>query len=144
MRVWVRSPLRTHLSLQCPSREGTSASPGKGPEPRQGASWLGRRREEISSLWEQGHCCWKWTTLSLTNIARIFRFSFVYLMCSEPTPAPQAVVSCFPALVPATAGADCSKEPTSDPAAQPSGGRGCRTGAGEPAGPWEFQQVSQA
>lgn len=42
-------------------------------------------------------------------------FLFVTPMSAEPTPAPQVAVSCFPALVTATAGTDCSKGPPKSP-----------------------------
>lgn len=70
----------------------------------------------MNPLWEQSHCCFKWTTLSLTNIARICRFSFLYILTpAEPIPAPHALVSYFPALVTATAGTDGSKGPPESP-----------------------------
>lgn len=138
MRCPLRKPSQTFPESAFPSWGGgrwggRHASLREGPGPGEGASRLEKKREKIIPLWEQSHCCLKWTALSLTNIARICRFSFLEIpMSAESAPAPHAAASCFPALVPATRHRllqRTSRGPTSNPATEPSGDGGA-TGAG--------------
>lgn len=113
----MRPPPRTHLSLHCPSREGASASPRKGQGQGQGGvpHGLGEGGKGNSLvgteplLLEMDH----------TQLDKYYKNLHIFLFINPHVcrahPAPHAAVSCFPALVPAPAGTDCSKGPPKSP-----------------------------
>lgn len=75
-------------------------------------------------------------------------FLFINPHVCRAHPAPHAAVSCFPALflpqLELTSPKDLRRAHLRPSCRALGGGRGCRHRAGEPAGPWDFQQVLQA
>lgn len=145
----MRPPLRTRLSLHCPSREGASASPRKGQGQGRVPHGLGEGEKDNSLvgaeplLLEMDH----------TQLDKYYKNLHVFLFykSSRMQSPPRHHMQRFPVFqhlilpqLELTAPKDLRRNHLRPSCRAAGGGRGCTSGAGEPAGPWDFQQVLQA
>lgn len=108
-------PLRTHLSLHCPPREGASASPRKGQGQGRVLPGLGEGGKDNSFvgteplLLEMDH----------TQLDKYYKNLHIFLFINPHVCRAHPGTTCsgflFSSTFPATAGTDCSKGPPKSP-----------------------------